>query len=91
MTHKPAEAATDSNQISVLTPFELSRVYAKGWLAGMNCEAGISAQTVHAKGESLNPYTVPTERVRWMEGFAGAVQRKYGIVADESGDAGAAG
>jgi ribosome modulation factor len=91
MTRKPAEAAASLDQVSALTPFELSRVYAKGWLAGMNCDAGISAQTVHAKAEALNPYTVPTERARWMEGFAGAVRRKYGIAADESGNAGAVG
>jgi|GEM_PF-2374980 len=82
MNRKSAETA----QVSELTPFELSRVYAKGWLAGMNCDAGISARTIHDKAEALNPYTVPMERARWMQGFAGAVRRKFGI-STENGEA----
>ena len=89
MTRKSAEAAID--QVSALTPFELSRVYAKGWLAGMNCDSGISARTIHTQAEALNPYKVPMERARWMQGFAGAVRRKFGINPDENDSAEAAG
>lgn len=85
MTRKSAEQAASTEQVSALTPFELSRVYAKGWLAGMSCEAGASARTIHAQAEALNPYKVPMERSRWMQGFAGAVRRKFGIDAAEAG------
>lgn len=88
MTRKSAEPAINVDQASALTPFELSRVYAKGWLAGMNCESGISARTIHDKAEALNPYTVPMERSRWMQGFAGAVRRKFGITEAEEGTPG---
>lgn len=84
MTRKSTETA--SAQTSELTPFELSRVYAKGWLAGMNCESGASARAIHAQAEALNPYKVPMERSRWMQGFAGAVRRKFGITEVEGAE-----
>lgn len=90
MTRKSAEPAL-KEQVSELTPFELSRVYAKGWLAGMSCEAGASARTIHTQAEALNPYKVPMERARWMQGFAGAVRRKFGITTDENSSAEAPG
>jgi len=83
MTRKNAETVA-AEATSELTPFELSRVYAKGWLAGMNCESGASARAIHAQAEALNPYKVPMERARWMQGFAGAVRRKFGITEVES-------
>lgn len=92
MTRKSAEATASVEQVSELTPFELSRVYAKGWLAGMSCETGGSARTIHAQAEALNPYKVPIERSRWMQGFAGAVRRKFGITpGEENGSADAPG
>ena len=80
---QPAKSQT-REPTSELSPFELSRVYTKGWLAGMNCDNGISARTIHDKAEALNPYTVPMERARWMQGFAGAVHRKFGIAAESN-------
>ncbi len=84
MTKKSAEPVDSVEQLSELSPFELSRVYAKGWLAGMSCEGAASARTIHAQAEALNPYKVPIERARWMQGFAGAVRRKFGITAAEN-------
>ncbi len=63
----------------MLTPFELSRVYAKGWLAGMNCEEATSPQVIYRHAEALNPYRNELERARWLQGFTQAVRRKYGV------------
>jgi len=69
------------------TPFQLSRIYAKGWDAGMRCEAkeppgtepdtaaGIAA--ILAQGDALNPCTSKLDRDKWMQGFTEAVHRKF--------------
>jgi hypothetical protein len=74
-----APVKADASAASTLTPFELSRVYAKGWLADMNCEAPSSPEVVMETAGSLNPYSNDVERARWQEGFTQAVKRKYGI------------
>ncbi len=83
---KPAaQSATPADAPAAeLTPFELSRVYAKGWLAGMNAELPTAAPAIHHHAESLNPYQRPPERSRWMDGFTQAVQRKYGVDVSEN-------
>ncbi len=66
------------------TPFELSRLYAKGWDAGMRCEpvecdgtdTDTLSQEIVAQAEALNPCSSAPEREKWMEGFTAAVQRR---------------
>ena len=63
----------------VLTPFQLSRVYAKGWAAGMNCPADDPEPVILARAEAMNPCAAGPARARWMQGFSEALQRKlYG-------------
>ena len=57
------------------TPFELSRLYAKGWSVGMSCEID-SVALIAARAEALNPCTAPPERAKWAQGFTEAVHRK---------------
>jgi hypothetical protein len=67
------------------TPFQLSRIYAKGWDAGMRCEAkepavGADADAIAAvlaQGDALNPCTAKLDRDKWMQGFTEAVHRKF--------------
>ena len=58
------------------TPFQLSRIYSKGWHAGMTHEIDDSLAAIDARGESLNPCGGAIERARWTEGFGDAVRRK---------------
>jgi len=80
----PPRKITPGAEESVLTPFELSRVYAKGWLAGMNCEDASSPQVIYRNAEALNPYRNELERARWLQGFTQAVRRKYGVTLPEA-------
>jgi hypothetical protein len=80
---RKVSAPSASPEESVLTPFELSRVYAKGWLAGMNCEDATSPQVIYRHAEALNPYRNDLERARWLQGFTQAVRRKYGVTLPE--------
>ena len=59
------------------TPFELSRLYAQGWKAGMACEADGSLAAILARAEKLNPCTAEAEREKWAQGFTEAVHRKF--------------
>ncbi|HEX9464716.1 MAG TPA: hypothetical protein VGB82_19110 [Alphaproteobacteria bacterium] len=68
------------------TPFQLSRIYAKGWDAGMRCEAQEPAPdaaaeaamtAILAQGDALNPCTAKVDRDKWMQGFTEAVHRKF--------------
>jgi hypothetical protein len=61
-----------------LTPFQLSRVYASGWSAGMGVTAEESTTTAMAQAERLNPQRSPTGRARWLEGFTAALNRRAG-------------
>jgi ribosome modulation factor len=58
------------------TPFELSRIYAKGWAAGMSCPVDDTMAVIAARAEELNPCQAPDERARWNQGFTEAVSRK---------------
>lgn len=58
------------------TPFQLSRLYAKGWAAGMSCEIDDSSTVISARAEALNPCSGPDERAKWAQGFTEAVRRK---------------
>lgn len=66
------------------TPFQLSRIYAKGWDAGMRCDVKDAAAdgdaaiaAILAQGDVLNPCTAKPDRDRWMQGFTEAVHRKF--------------
>ena len=58
------------------TPFELSRLYAQGWKAGMACEVDGPLASVLARADTLNPCKADVERERWAQGFTEAVKRK---------------
>lgn len=58
------------------TPFQLSRIYAKGWQAGMNSPSEKADFDSIAVAETLNPCHASTERERWALGFTQAVARK---------------
>lgn len=60
-----------------LTPFQLSRVYAAGWSAGMACALDNAGETV-AQGQKLNPHHSGAAQTRWMDGFSDAVRRRDG-------------
>lgn len=59
------------------TPFQLSRLYAQGWKAGMACEVDGPMATVLARADKLNPFATGVERDKWTQGFTEAVQRKF--------------
>ncbi len=59
------------------TPFELSRLYAQGWKAGMACEVEGPIATILARAEKLNPCKAEVEREKWKQGFTEAVRRKF--------------
>lgn len=61
------------------TPFQLSRIYAKGWLAGMTSVAADDPESDSAAmADQLNPCEAANERARWAQGFTEAVARKLG-------------
>lgn len=59
------------------TPFQLSRLYAQGWKAGMACDVDGPLAAVLARAETLNPCKVEAERDKWTQGFTEAVRRKF--------------
>ncbi len=60
------------------TPFQLSRIYAKGWQAGMSSASERADFDSIAMAEALNPCHAAAERERWALGFTQAVARKLG-------------
>jgi len=56
-------------------PFELSRIYAKGWSAGGSSTIEESDDGVEAAIAALNPYQDGAERERWALGFQDALRR----------------
>ena len=58
------------------TPFQLSRLYAQGWKAGMACEVDGPMAAVLARADKLNPCAPGVERDKWTQGFTEAVRRK---------------
>ena len=61
---------------ATITPFELSRVYAKGWSAGMSSVIDDTDDVLRQRAETSNPFTDETARARWLQGFMEAVRRK---------------
>lgn len=57
--------------------FQLSRIYAGGWLAGRNCP-DTDPTNLDSMADRLNPYQAPAERERWNRGFKDAVLRVQG-------------
>jgi len=55
------------------TPFQLSRIYAKGWIAGSRSDLDPGDGAPIA---ALNPYDSDVERARWMQGFTEAQARR---------------
>jgi hypothetical protein len=70
------EIAAPANDPVGATPFQLSRIYAKGWQAGMTSDVQDPEFDRAAAAESLNPCEAPAERTRWEEGFSAAVARR---------------
>ena len=54
------------------TPFQLSRVYARGWSAGKVYQEDEDTD-LKAVAERLSPYPSSEERTRWIEGFMAAI------------------
>jgi ribosome modulation factor len=61
--------------MSDMNPFQLSRVYAKGWLAGQASGLSSTGIGLDAEIEALNPYQAAEERCRWATGFKDALCR----------------
>ena len=57
------------------TPFELSRLYAQGWLAARDCQTDATADLQEALMAAQNPYESEVERERWAQGFKDALIR----------------
>ncbi len=58
------------------TPFQLSRLYAQGWIAGSASGLGPGAGgALDAAAAALNPCTTEIERARWLKGFKESVAR----------------
>lgn len=64
--------------MSESTLFQLSRIYAGGWLAGRNSPDTDPAD-MDSVADRLNPYQAPAESQRWNRGFKDAVLRIQGI------------
>jgi hypothetical protein len=73
---EPAPNKLPEAGIAAATPFELSRLYAQGWTAGMSHPIDDTLIVVDARGEALNPFRISGERARWMQGFTEAVRAK---------------
>jgi len=55
------------------TPFQLSRVYAKGWIDGSRSDLDPADR---AQIGALNPYATEVERAKWLQGFTEAQARR---------------
>ena len=54
--------------------FRLSRIQAEGWKAARGLPVLGHEQFDPAKIDVLNPYSAPSERQRWAEGFVSALE-----------------
>ena len=61
-----------------LTPFQLSRLYARGWIAGRSSDVGADAGDLDAAVAALNPGNTAGERARWLQGFKEGLLGKGG-------------
>jgi hypothetical protein len=59
-------------------PFELSRAYANGWIAGKAhpIDDDEAATAIDATAAPLNPCDAADARARWADGFRAALQRR---------------
>ena len=55
--------------------FMLSRLYAKGWVAGADHASDDSEGDLAALADGLNPGKTRAERARWHQGFTEAIER----------------
>jgi len=55
------------------TPFQLSRIYAKGWVAGSRSDLDPDDTKAIA---ALNPHDTEIERAKWQQGFHEAMTRR---------------
>lgn len=55
--------------VSVLTPFQFSRLYARGWTAGRSCDFDVPEGDFDAATATQNPGKTAVERARWLKGF----------------------
>jgi hypothetical protein len=62
--------------VSDSTPFQLSRIYAQGWLAGMESQVDGDSGEVEAAAAALNPCVPDDAKAKWSQGFREAVLRK---------------
>lgn len=69
------KVSAESAPAAEITAFQLSRLYAQGWLAGSNCTLDDTVVDGTAEAEALNPHSGSVERGRWAQGFKDAVQR----------------
>ncbi|HIJ37966.1 MAG TPA: hypothetical protein HPP80_03635 [Rhodospirillaceae bacterium] len=54
------------------TAFQLSRVYAAGWVAGRKCDQD-NELAIDQQIASLNPHQAPEPKQRWEQGFKEAL------------------
>lgn len=73
---KPSNDTAAVTDEAATTPFQLSRIYAKGWQAGMNSASEAPDFDSEASAEALNPCEAAEERERWSQGFSEAIARK---------------
>lgn len=59
-------------QVTNLSAFRLSRVYAEGWNKARELSEKERAQVVVSGADALNPYAIEPLRARWAEGFTSA-------------------
>jgi len=58
--------------------FQLSRIYASGWIVGRKCTADDPAE-IDSLADSLNPRQLSDEQERWRRGFKDAALRQFGL------------
>lgn len=65
--------------MSIMSQFQLSRVYAKGWSAGRISQLDPASSALDAEISAANPYRLAEERGRWAEGFKDGLRRNEEI------------
>ena len=61
---------------SAMTPFQFSRLYAKGWVAGRGCDFDVTDGDFDTATATQNPGKTAVERARWLKGFKEGLQGK---------------
>jgi hypothetical protein len=60
------------HQVTDLSAFRLSRIYAQGWNRAHELSVKDRAHVEFCGAEMLNPYAADPERSRWSDGFSKA-------------------